>query len=161
VHGKSGKFDLEERAMNCICVMAGALVLAISAYAAPARVTPITNCPAPPGINVVVSSGLPAALRNALPDDIALPGEPFDSTDVYVKGHKHRRYIFVWNIGSRWIVAMEQGGIALRGEILIYDLGKDGKTATRIEQRITFPNRVCAAATKLVEKGNRDRETKY
>jgi hypothetical protein len=51
-------------------------------------------------------------LRKALPDDIALPGEPFDSTDVYVKGHKHRPYMFVWNIGNRWIVAMEQGGIA-------------------------------------------------
>jgi hypothetical protein len=31
-----------------------------------------------------------------------LPGEPFDSTDVYVKGHKYRRYIFVWNVGTRW-----------------------------------------------------------
>ena len=50
-------------------------------------------------------SGLPPPLRNALPGDIALPDEPFDSTDVYVKGHKHRRYIFVWNIGNRWIVA--------------------------------------------------------
>jgi hypothetical protein len=74
--GVEVRLDLEKRAMKCICVMAGALVLAISAYAAPAQVTPITNCPAPPGINVVVPSGLPAALRTALPGDIALPGKP-------------------------------------------------------------------------------------
>ena len=81
--------------------------------------------------------------------NIALPGEPFDETDVYVKGHNQSRYIFVWNIGTRWIVATEQGGIALRAAIFTYDLGKDGKTATLIEKRITFPNSVCAAATRL------------
>jgi hypothetical protein len=100
-------------------------------------------------------------LRIALPGDIALPGEPFDATDVYVKGHNHRRYMFVWNIGTLWIVAMEQGGIALRAAIFTYDLGKDDKTATLIENRITFPESVCGAATKLVEKRNRDRKTKY
>jgi hypothetical protein len=47
---------------------------------------------------------------------------------------------------------MEQGGIALRAAIFIYDLGKDDKTAALIEQRITFPNSVCADATKLAEK---------
>ena len=113
-------------------------------------------------VKVALPSGLPPALRTALPgDDIALPGEPFDETDVYVKGHKHSRYILVWNIGNRWIVAMEQGGIALRAAIFTYDLGKDGKTATLIEESITFPNSVCAAATKLVEKRNRAREKKH
>jgi hypothetical protein len=81
--------------------------------------------------------------------NIALPGEPFDSSDVYVKGHKYRRYIFVWNIGTRWIVATEQGGIALRSAIFVYHLGKDGKTATLINKRIGFTNNVCGAATKL------------
>ena len=83
----------------------------IVASAAPAQAA----CPVPPGaVKVALPSGLPPALRDALLGDIALPGEPFDATDVYVKGHKHSRYIFVWNIGSRWIVATEQGGIALR-----------------------------------------------
>ena len=130
--------------MKWICAMAGAL--AMSASTAPAQAA----CPVPPGaVKVALPSGLLPALRKALPGDIALPGEPFDSTDVYVKGHKHRRYIFVWNIGSRWIVAMEQGGIALRAAIFVYDLGKNGKTAALIDQRITFPESVCAAATKL------------
>jgi hypothetical protein len=75
---------------------------------------------------------MPPALRHALPD------EPFDSTDVYVKGHKHRRYIFVWNIGNQWIVAVELGGIALRAGICTYDLGKDDKTAVRIDEAHYF-----------------------
>jgi hypothetical protein len=109
-------------------------------------------CRVPPGVvNVPLPSGLPLALRMALPGDIALPGEPFDATDVYVKGHNHRRYMFVWNIGTWWIVAMEQGGIALRAAVFTYDLGKDDKTATLIENRITFPESVCGAATNLVE----------
>lgn len=130
--------------MKCICAMAVALAMAASAV--PAQ----EACPVPQGaVKVALPSGLPAALRNALPGDIALPGEPFDTTDVYVKGHKHRRYIFVWNIGSRWIVATEIGGIALHALISVYELGKDGKTAALVDQRITFPDSVCAAATKL------------
>ena len=129
--------------MKWLCIMSG--VLAIAAPVMPAQAA----CPVPPGaVQVALPSGLPAALSKALPGDIALPGEPFDTTDVYVKGHKHRRYIFVWNIGNRWIVATEQGGIALRAEIFTYDLGKDGKTVL-IDNRFTFPNSVCAAATKL------------
>ena len=135
--------------MNWFCIISG--LLAIAASAGPAEAA----CPVPPGaVQIILPSGLPAALRHALPDDIALPGEPFDSTDVYVKGHKHRRYIFVWNIGNRWIVATELGGIALRAGIFTYDLGKDDKTAVRIEESMTFPENACAAATKLVEKRN-------
>jgi hypothetical protein len=135
--------------MKWICVISATLAMVVSVMPAQAA------CPAPPGaVKVAFPSGLPPALRGALPGDIALPGEPFDSTDVYVKGHKHRRYIFVWNVGTRWIVATEQGGIALRAEIFTYDLGKDGKTAVLIDNRFTFPNSVCAAATKLVETRN-------
>jgi len=133
--------------MKWICIMAGALAMAASAIPAQAA---LSDCPVPPvAVKVALPSGLPPALRDALPGDIALPGEPFDTTDVYVKGHKHRRYIFVWNIGSRWIVATEIGGIALRAEISTYDLGKDGKTAVVIEDHFTFPESACAAATKL------------
>ena len=127
--------------------MAGAL--AIAASGAPAQAAAISDCPAPPGaVKVALPSGLPPALRNAL-GNIALPGEPFDSSDVYVKGHKYRRYLFVWNVGTRWIVATEQGGIALRSAIFVYALGKDGKTATVIDERTGFMNNVCGAATKL------------
>ena len=134
--------------MKRICVMSAVLAVAV---ATPAQAA----CPVPPGaVEIAVPSGLPTALRHALPSDIALPGEPFDSTDVYVKGNKHRRYIFVWNIGTQWIVAMEQGGIALRAAILTYDLGKDGKAAVLIDESMTFPESACAAAAKLLEKRN-------
>jgi len=91
---------------------------------------------------------VPAELSKAV-GEIALHGEPFDTTDVYVKGHKHRRYLFVWNIGKRWIVATEQGGIALHAMVFVYELRKEGTTAALIEKRITFPSSVCAASTSL------------
>jgi hypothetical protein len=128
-------------------LMAGALAMAASG--APAQAAATSDCPAPPGaVNVALPSGLPPALRDAM-GNIALPGEPFDSSDVYVKGHKYRRYIFVWNVGARWIVATEQGGIALRPAIYVYRLGKGGKTATVIDKRIGVLNNVCGAATQL------------
>jgi len=132
--------------MKWICIMAGAVTLTSSARIAKPT---ISHCPAPLGVvEVVLPSGLPAILRDLM-DDVTLPGEPFDSTDVYVKGHKHRRYIFVWNIGSRWIVATEQGGITLRSGIFVYDLGKDRKTATLIDKHLGFVNNVCTTASKL------------
>lgn len=132
--------------MKWISMMASAVAMITSAGIANAA---ISDCPAPRGgIEVVLRSGLPAILRDRI-GDVALPGEPFDSTDVYVKGHKRRRYIFVWNIGSRWIVATEQGGITLRSAIFVYDLGKDGKTATLIDKHMGFVNNVCTTASKL------------
>ena len=117
--------------------------------AAHAQSTSTSTCAPPLGaVNVAIPAGLPPGLREAL-GNIALPGEPFDPTDVYVKGHKHSRYIFVWNAGARWIVATEQGGIALRSAIFIYSLSKDGKTATVIDHQIGFTNNICGAATKL------------
>jgi hypothetical protein len=127
--------------------MAGALAMVASA--ALAQVAATRDCPAPPGaVNVALPSGVPPALRGVM-GNIALPGEPFDSSDVYVKGHKYSRYIFAWNVGTRWIVATEQGGIALRLVIFVYRLGKDGKTAALIDKRVAFTNSVCETATKL------------
>lgn len=133
--------------MKWICVMAGALAMAASATPGQAA---ISDCPVPPeAIKVALDSGLPPALRDAM-GNIALPGEPFDTTDVYVKGHNHRRYICVWIMGTRWIVATEIGGIALHAAISTYEVGRDGKTVAPIENRLTFPSSVCTAATELV-----------
>jgi len=136
--------------MKWICVIPG--VLAMVSTAMPVQAAAIQDCPAPPGaVRAALPSGLPAALREKM-GNVALPGEPFNEIDVYVKGQPSRRYIFVWNMGSRWIVATEQGGFALRGAVFIYDLGKDNKTATLIDNRTTFPSSVCAVATKLTER---------
>lgn len=132
--------------MKWICVVS--TLLPICASAAHGE----TSCPVPPGaVQIAIPSGLPPALRDAM-SDIALPGEAFDTTDVFVKGHKHGRYIFVWNAGTRWIVATERGGIALHSAISVYDLGKDGKTVRLIDQRIGSPTNVCGPATKLAGK---------
>jgi hypothetical protein len=132
--------------MKWLCVISA--VLAMLASAAPAH-TAIAECAAPPGaVKVALPSGLPPALRDKI-GNVALPGEPFNAIDVYVKGQPNRRYMFVWNIGTRWIVAMEQGGIALRAVVYVYDLGTDGKTAKQIEEQITFPGSVCGIATRL------------
>ena len=134
--------------MKWICVMAG--VLSMAAYAASAQAAAIEECPVPPGaVKVALPSGLPHALRDKM-GNVALPGESFNTIDIYVKGQPDRRYLFVWNIDNRWIVATEQGGIALRSAVFVYDLGKDGKTVTLIDERIGFPSDACAAATKLV-----------
>jgi len=122
------------------------VVMTASAATAEAR---ISDCATPLGsVRVVLPSGLPPALKDLL-GDVAMPGEPFDSTDVYLRGHKHRRYIFVWNRGTRWTVAMEQGGIALLSAIYVYELGKEGKKATLVQERTGLLNEVCTAATKL------------
>jgi hypothetical protein len=128
-----------------ICIMLSAAAMSACTGLAKAAVT---DCPAPPGATeVVLPSGLPPALRDKI-GNIALPGQPFNAIDVYVKGQPNRRYIFVWNFGTKWIVAMEIGGMALRSAVFAYDLGKDGKTATLIDERIGT-NNVCGAATKL------------
>lgn len=127
--------------------MAGAFAIAASATSAQAA---ISDCPLPPGaVKVALPSGLPPALRDKM-GNVALPGEPFNTSDVYVRGQPDRRYVFVWNIDSRWIVATEQGGIALRSAIYVYALGKDGKTVTLVDSRIGLPSEVCADASKLV-----------
>lgn len=96
--------------MKWIYILSGALVLATAASATPAQATAISECPAPPGaVKVSIPSGLPPALRDAM-GNVALPGEPFEEIDIHLKGRPSRRYIFVWNIGTRWIVAVEQGG---------------------------------------------------
>ena len=45
-------------------------------------------------------------------------GQPFDSTDACVE-EINIAAIFVWNIGNRWIVATELGGIALRRNLYL------------------------------------------
>ena len=131
-----------------VCIVAGVLAIAVSATQMQGAAT--GSCPVPPeAVSVALPSGLPPALRVAM-GNVALPGEPFDSSDVYVKGHKYSRYIFVWNVGSRWIVATEQGGIALRSIVSVYRIGKDGQSAILVNKSTGVISDVCGAATRLV-----------
>ena len=128
------------------------IALAMIAIGQSAQAVASSDCPAPPGaVQIDLPSGLPPALRDRM-GDIALPGQPFNAIDVYIKGEPNRRYIFVWKIGVKWIVAIEQGGIALRSAVFVYNVGDDGKTATLIDRRIGFPTDACGAATKLASR---------
>jgi hypothetical protein len=139
--------DGEESAMKWICAASAALAMAATAI--PVQAAAIQECPVPPGaMKVALPSGLPPALSDKV-GNIALPGQPFNAIDVYVKGLPNRRYLYVWNIGNRWVAAMEQGGIALRAKVVVYDLSQDGKTATLIDNRMTSPGSVCAVATQM------------
>jgi hypothetical protein len=138
--------DAKERALKWVCVVSAAFAMAATAMPAQAA---ISECPVPPGaVKVALPAGLPAVLRDKM-GNVAMPGEPFNRIDIYVKGLPGRRYMFVWNIGARWIVATEVGGIAIHAAVSTYDLGKDGKTATLLDQRMTSPTYACAVATKL------------
>jgi hypothetical protein len=136
--------------MNLVSVALTTLAMSVAAW--PAKGAKPSACPVPQGgVEVALPSGLPPALRVKM-GNIALPGQPFNAIDVYVKGQPNERYIFVWNMRTRWIVATELGGIALRSGIFVYDLGNDGKTANLIDKRIGIPGEVCGAATKLAGK---------
>jgi hypothetical protein len=115
-------------------------------------------CPVPAGaVSVSIPTGLPPALRDALRDqlgEIVSPGEDFDISDAIGSDPpRHRRFIFVWNIGKRWLVATEQGGL-YNDPIFVYAVSDDGKTASLIETRIALPPIVCSTATKLAGSSN-------
>jgi len=66
------------------------IALAMTAFGLSARAVASSNCPAPPGaVQIDLPSGLPPALRDQM-GDIALPGQPFNAIDVYVKGEPAR-----------------------------------------------------------------------
>jgi hypothetical protein len=72
----------------------------------------VLPCPTPAGVvSVQIPDGLPIVLRSALQaslGDIAKPDEKFDETDIVVTG-RSRRFLFVWNISTRWIIAKVYG----------------------------------------------------
>lgn len=84
--------------------------------------------------------------------DIAAPGERFNPTDVLTTDLPQSRMIFVWSRGSRWIVAMERGGIAYTTPVYAYDLNGYGFEA-RLVKTEAYPARdtICATAYRLLD----------
>ena len=106
-----------------------------------ARADVIPSCAVPNGASSMsLQTGAPPVLLRALKEhvgELVRPGGKFDATDVVETG-KNRRLIFVWNVGRRWIVAIEHGGYAYNDPILAYDLSRDGRSVTLSEERIGF-----------------------
>jgi hypothetical protein len=112
----------------------------------------VPPCAVPSGVSLWLPTGAPPALLRGLKEhigDFAQPDAQFDATD-FVVTRQNRRLIFIWNIGSRWIVATEHGGRGYNDPILAYDLGQGQESATLVEERIAFPETVCSTASSLV-----------
>jgi hypothetical protein len=132
-----------------------AILLVATALCAPltARAATIPPCPAPVGVvSATLSDGrAPAVLVKALRDQlgpIAGPGQRFNSTDVVTPGDVGRRIILLWGLGSRWVIAYEQGGIAYYNEAVAFQLS--GTTAVRVGDKQAEPPTICAAAHALI-----------
>jgi hypothetical protein len=112
----------------------------------------IAPCTLPDGVTSVSPEQAPAALMQALiarVGFIVAPNEKFDATDVIRIG-RSRRFIFIWNVDRRWVVATEHGGLGYNDPIFAYDLGKDRLSATLIKEQAAFPNSVCRVASDLI-----------
>jgi hypothetical protein len=130
-----------------ITALVGAALLHASADRPP-------SCASPPGVETrSFSTDLPVGLSKALAErlgDVAQPGARFDSTDVVMTG-RNRRVIFVWMRGPRWVVATEHGGRVYNDPIFAFDVTANGAEARLVEQKIAFPESVCATALSLLD----------
>ena len=135
-------------------------ILAVVVACAPAGAVspaPLSPCPVPAGVSVVrLPEGLPpallAALQPRLSARIALPNQPFNSTDVIVEDYPGSRFAFVWKRGDRWIVAAERGGIAYEMLIFVYAMSENGQNALLRETRDVRPESICAVAAEIARK---------
>lgn len=118
--------------MRKALTVAAASVLAVLA-AAPALADPVTACRLTAGEQqVAFPSRAPPALVAAVNRDLgryAFPGQPFSCCDaVGPNPPPFKRLIWVRSLGSRWVVAYEQGGIAHLWQARAYQVR--GGTAT-------------------------------
>ena len=120
------------------------------------RAAVVPACPAPAGVSAVAFGDLPAGVRKVLAEktgEMALPGQPFNVTDV-VSGDKplpFSRGLFVWNRGTRWVIATEHGGIGYSDPIYAFGIAADGKGVKLIASKPAVPKTVCATAAALFE----------
>jgi hypothetical protein len=94
----------------------------------------------------------PAPLVQALTEhvgEVVPAGALFDTTDVITFG-KDRRLIFVWNRGTRWVVATEHGGFVYNDPVFAYELNQDDRKAVLLREEVAFPDTVCATASALL-----------
>ena len=108
----------------------------------------------PTGVSVVSRlDDAPAALARALTKRVGkvVPvGTPFDSTDVIEIG-KNRRLIFIWNRGTRWVVATEHGGLGYNDPVFAFEIDKtDEDRVSFVREEIAFPDTVCSTASSLM-----------
>jgi hypothetical protein len=122
----------------------------------------VPPCPVPNGVSATSRlDDAPPSLARALTErvgEMVPAGAEFDATDVVVSENnrrpKHRRLIFIWNQGNRWVVATERGGAGYSNPIVAFDIIPDDLTATFVQERVAFPDSVCPTASSLLAVGN-------
>lgn len=108
----------------------------------------------PTGVSVItrLDDAAPSLVR-ALTErigEIVPVDAPFDPTDV-VRIGKSRRLIFIWNRGTRWVVATEHGGLAYNFPVFAFEIDRDDEKAILVRQETAgFPNEVCSTASSLL-----------
>jgi len=132
----------------------GAASLAIAALADNASSdSSVAECPPPLNVAAAMSlRQLPEPVLEALREkvgDIEDRDGPFDVGDVWVTGH-HRRFMFAWHRGERWVVATERGGIAYSQPVFAYDLRSTGKPATVAEEIYSQRDTLCKVAAETL-----------
>jgi hypothetical protein len=107
----------------------------------------------PNGVSVVSRlDDAPAPLVQALTEhvgEVVPAGALFDTTDVIVFG-KNRRLIFIWNRGTRWVVATEHGGIGYNDPVFAFEINQNDGKAILLQEEVAFPNTLCATASALL-----------
>jgi hypothetical protein len=77
-------------------------------------------------------------------------GAPFDSTDV-IRTRKNRRLIFIWNRGTRWVVATEHGGFGYNDPVFAFEIDESDLDKIRlVQEEKAFPDTVCSTASSLL-----------
>jgi hypothetical protein len=130
-------------------VAIASVMLALFAIHAIANAVP--SCTPPATVVSVPLTQVPPILLQTLTDsvgEIAPPGGRFDRTDVVMVG-RNRRFAFFWKADDKWIVATEHGGFGYSNPIFLYHLGEGERKAALMEQKIAFPNTLCAVASDL------------
>jgi hypothetical protein len=118
--------------------------LSALALAGAAEADEAPRCPLLPPVEEVEAVKLPPILVAALGRDvglIALPGRPFDSDGEGKTGVAHR-LLWVRKQGTRWVVALEEGGREARDLVISYEIGYDGSLAG-MRKDPAFPATVC------------------
>jgi hypothetical protein len=123
---------------------AGLAGLAALALAGAADAEDLPRCPLLPPVEEIEVAKLPPILIAALTRDvgqIALPGRPFDNGEAATTGVNHR-LLWVRKQGTRWVVAVEEGGREARDLVVSYEIGYDGSLAG-MRKDVAFPATVC------------------
>ena len=113
-------------------------------------------CEAPAGaLAVTWEKDVPPVLVQALKKaagegELSPPGGPFNAIDV-MDGRPHERVMFAWHSGSRWAVAIEQGGFAYYNRVFAFDLSTEPENAALAEERETRPSTLCETAGGLLQ----------